>query len=105
MSNKLTKQSYFIMRLRSSGYYVDKIKPRYKDTDRRNWTILINPKEEAVFCTCYSNNGESYGSDDNFFEIHDGGQFIPGRLSIVTSSLETFITNLNNYGIMPLNDR
>ena len=104
MSNKLAKQSYFIKRLRGSGYQVERLIPVYSKPDPRIWTILINPQSAAVLCTCYVNNGEADGVSpecDNFFEIYDGGQFIPGRLSIETNSIETFITTLVNYGIEP----
>lgn len=107
MTNKLAKQSYFIKRLRDSGYYVERLIPVYNRTDPRMWTILINPRDAAILCTCYANNGESdrvAGDSRNFFEIYDGGQFIPGRLTIATSSIETFITNLVHYGIEPKNE-
>ena len=107
MQNKLAKQSYFIKRLRDSGFYVERLIPVYSRTDPRMWTILINPKNAAILCTCYTNNGESERVESkckNYFEIYDGGQFIPGRLTIATSSIETFITNLIQYGIEPVTE-
>ena len=106
MINKISKQSYFIKRLRDSGYYVDRLIPLYGTVDPRQWTILIDPRGARILCTCYENHGEHEGIKPeslNFFEVFDGGQFIPGRLTIETSSIETFITNLMHYGIQPQN--
>lgn len=97
MSNKLCTLGYFTKRLRDSGYVVDKVMMNYGIHDPRAWTIIIDPGVASVMCTCYINDpmlGES------FFEIHDGGQFIPQRLfKIKTSSIEVFISYLVKFGI------
>jgi hypothetical protein len=70
------------------------------------WTIIINPKKASLMCTCYANHGEASGVPDtsaSFFEVFDGGQYIPGRLNIDTDSIEIFITYLIKYGIEPVN--
>ena len=96
MSNKLETLGYFKKRLRDSGYIVDDLWRRYSRTDPRDWSVVIDPGCATVFCTCYQNTSEP---GDNFFEIYDGGQFIPGRFKIKTSSIETFIEYLNKFGI------
>lgn len=96
MSNKLTTQGYFIKRLRDSGYQVDKLYAEYNDLDPRAWTIIIDPGGASVFCTCYRNYPEL---GDTYFEIYDGGQFIPSKLKIQTSSIEIFIEYLVKFGI------
>lgn len=107
MYNRLQKQSYFIKRLRDSGYYVERLFPMYSYMDAREWTIIINPRESSIICTCYANNGSTEGIDSEescFFELYDGGQFIPGRLKIDTNSIEVFIENLMKRGIKPINN-
>ena len=103
MKNKLAKQAYFIKRMRDSGYQIEKIYDLFSKTDPRAWTIMINPGTASVFCTCYSNHGESDEIDLDsscFFELFDGGQFIPGKyFKLETNSIETFITYLVKFGI------
>lgn len=105
MMNRLTKQSYFIKRLRDSGYVVDRLVNKFSETDPRIWMILINARTDNIVCTCYSHHGECDGIDpksQNYFEIFDGGQFVPGRVKIDTNSIEVFIERLYRYGISPV---
>ena len=97
MSNKLTTLGYFKKRLRDSGYVVDELYRNYSRTDPRSWTIVIDPGVASVFCTCYENAEDQ---DDIFFEIYDGGQFIPGRFKIKTNSIEVFVEYLTKFGII-----
>jgi hypothetical protein len=96
-TNKLTTLGYFVKRLRDSGYVVDKLFINYGQADPRCWTVIIDPAVASVMCTCYVNDpmlGESY------FEIHDGGQFIPNRhFKIKTNSIEVFVSYLVQFGI------
>lgn len=104
-ANKLAKQSYFVKRLRDSGYVVDRLVTKFSITDPRIWMILINARTDNIICTCYANNGESNdvsAKSRNYFEIFDGGQFIPGRVKIDTNSIEVFIEYLYRYGIAPV---
>lgn len=97
MANKLTTLGYTLKRLRDSGYIVNKLFTEYSETDPRCWTVIIEPGISSVLCTCYVNDpyiGESY------FELHDGHQFIPGRLKIKTSSLEVLIGQLVKFNII-----
>jgi hypothetical protein len=96
MSNKLTTLGYTLKRFRDNGYYAHKLFTEYSAVDPRAWTIIIDPGVASIFCTCYVNDpvfGESY------FELYDGGQFIPGRLRIKTNSFEVLIEYLVKYGI------
>jgi len=96
MANKITTMGYFIKRLRDSGYIVDRLYDRYSITDPRSWTCIIDPGVASIFCTCYQNDPNMGAS---YFEIYDGGQFIPGKFKIETSSIETFIEWLVKFGI------
>jgi hypothetical protein len=96
MANKLTTMGYFLKRLRDSGYVADRLYTRYPYSDPRAWSVIIDPECAAVFCTCYINHNEP---GETYFEIYDGGQFIPGRWKIKTSSIEVFIEHLNKFGI------
>jgi hypothetical protein len=94
--NKLTTCSYFIKRLRDSGYVTDKVFSDYRDSDPRSWTVVIDPKVSSVLITCYNNRnylGEEY------FEMHDGGQYIPENFKLKTSSIEVLIEYLVKFGI------
>ena len=43
MANKITTLSYFVKRLKDSGYVVYKMFDEYSEADPRNWTVLIDP--------------------------------------------------------------
>ena len=43
MANKITTQSYFIKRLKDSGYLVYRLFDEYSESDPRNWTVMIDP--------------------------------------------------------------
>lgn len=97
MANKLTTLGYTLKRLRDSGYIADKLFVDYSIRDPRSWTLVIEPGNSSVFCTCYINDpyiGET------FFELYDGNQFIPGRLKLQTSSFEIIVEHLIKYGIV-----
>lgn len=96
MANKLTTLGYTLKRLRDSGYYAYKLFTEYSHVDPRAWTIVIDPGVSSVFCTCYLNDPFL---DETYFELYDGGQFIPGRLKLKTSSFEVLIEHLVKYNI------
>jgi len=96
MANKLTTMGYFVKRLRDSGYVIDRGFNGYSMIDSRSWTVVIDPGCASIFCTCYQNDPEP-GS--HYFEMYDGGKFIPGRLKLETNSIETFIEYLVKFGI------
>ena len=94
--NKITTVGYFIKRLRDSGYVTDKIFTDYGGHDPRSWTVVVDPKFASVFITCF-NNHNSLGEE--YFEINDGGQFVPERFKLKTSSIETIIDYLVKFNI------
>lgn len=94
----ITNQSYFIKRLKDSGYVVWKIFDEFSEIDPRQWTVCIDPKVASIFCTYYVNGG-TFG-DENFFEIYDGGQYVrPINVKLKTSSIEIVIQKLVEWGI------
>lgn len=74
----------------------NKLFAEYSEGDPRAWTIMIDPAGASVFCTCYIND-PYFG--DNYFELHDGGQYLPNRLRLQTSSFEVLIEHLVKHGI------
>lgn len=94
--NKLTTVGYFIKRLRDCGYVTDKLFTNYSKNDCRSWTVVVDPSFTSVFITCFNNKnfiGEEY------FEMYDGGQYIPDNFRLKTSSIETLIEYLVKYNI------
>jgi len=96
MANKLTTLGYVLKRLRDSGYYAHKLFDEYAQVDPRAWTIIIDPGVASVFCTCYINDPTI---NETFFELYDGGQFLPGKLRIKTDSYEVLVMHLVEAGI------
>jgi hypothetical protein len=94
--NKVTTCSYFIKRLRDSGYVVDRLWSEYGMGDSRSWTVIIDPGVSSIFCTCFNNKSE-FGEE--YFELYDGNQFIPDQFKIKTSSIEVIVEYLVKYGI------
>ena len=97
MANKITTLGYTLKRFRDCGYVANKMFADYGDGDSRSWTIIIDPGGASVFCTCYINDpyvGETY------FELHDGGRYIPGRYKIKTSSFEILVEHLVKHNIL-----
>ena len=94
--NKITTCSYFIKRLRDSGYVADKLFSDFSYTDPRSWVAVVDPTVASVLITCYNNHNEI---GEEYFEMHDGGQFIPERFKIKTSSIEVIIEYLVKFGI------
>jgi hypothetical protein len=94
--NSIKTPSYFIKRLKDSGFIVWKIFDDYGVHDPRCWTVLVDPKGSSVFITCFLNK-EFHG--DIMFELNDGGQKILKNLSLKTESLEVIITHLISAGV------
>lgn len=94
--NKITNVSYFIKRLRDSGYVCDKLPINYRKSDARSWTVIVDEGFSSIIITCY-NNLNDFGEE--FFELHDGGQFIPENFRIKTSSVEVIIDYLVKFNI------
>lgn len=103
MANKLTTLGYFKKRMRDCGYIIDDVYKGYAYTDPRSWTIAIDPGGASLFCTCYVNADEEdfkkSSQGDFYFELYDGGQFVPGKFTVKTSSIEVLIEYLVKFGI------
>lgn len=96
IKNSIKTPSYFIKRLRDSGFIVWKVFNGYGKQDPRRWTVLVDPSGASVFITCYTNK-DFFG--DVMFEINDGGQRFLKNFSIKTESLEVIITHLLSAGV------
>lgn len=88
--------SYFIKRLRDSGYIVNELFSDYGDMDARRWTVVIDPGCASVFCTCIENKHEL---GEKYFEYWDGGQFFNSNKKFMTSSVEVLIEHLVDSGV------
>ncbi len=96
IKNSIKTPSYFIKRLRDSGFIVWKVFNGYGKHDPRRWTVLVDPSGASVYITCYTNK-DFYG--DVMFELSDGGQKFLKNFSLKTESLEVIITHLLNAGV------
>lgn len=96
MGNKLTTLGYFRKRLKDCGYNSIEVFRNFCETDPRAWTLVIEPGKASIFCTCYVNFPEL---GDSFFELYDGGQYIPGKFKIQTISFEVLVEYLNKLNI------
>ena len=91
MKNKVKTLGYFKKRLRDNGFIVLDVFRDFSENDKRKWTVLINPKSECIFCTCY----ERYDRDfDVVFEFNDGGNKIPKNFVMTTPSMESIIEQM-----------
>lgn len=97
MASKPTTESYFVKRLRDSGYLVDRVPVRFSEADPRSWMVVIDQGNATVFATCYRNVD---GFNENYIEFYDGDQYIPKRFKLSTNSMETIIDWLNSFGII-----
>ena len=95
-NNKITTCSYFIKRLRDSGYIADKLFNDYAQADPRSWTVIVDPRISSILITCYNNHNEL---GEEYFEMYDGGQFIPLNFKLKTSSIEVIVEYLVKFGI------
>jgi hypothetical protein len=93
---KITTISYFLKRLRDSGYVANKLYTDYNENDSRNWTIVVDPTNTSIIITCFNN--KNYLGEE-FFEIYDGGQYIPENFRIKTSSIEIVVEYLIKFNI------
>lgn len=103
MANKLTTLGYFKKRMRDCGYVADEVFRGYAKHDPRTWSIIIDPGCSSVLCTCYVNANiddvKHSSMGEFYFELHDGGQYIPGQLTFKTSSIEVLIEYLVKFGV------
>ena len=93
---KITTVGYFLKRLRDSGYVADKLYTDYSLNDSRSWTVIVDPTNTSIMITCFNNKNHL---GEEFFEIYDGGQYIPDNFRIKTSSIEVVIEYLVKFNI------
>ena len=61
MKNKLYTKSYFKKRLIEKGFNVSAVNCSYSlENDLRYWTLIINPKKESIWITCYKKTSEDF---------------------------------------------
>lgn len=94
--NKPTNESYFVKRLRDSGYLVDRLPIRYGQHDPRTWSVVIDQGHSSVIATLFRNLD---GVDENYIEFYDGDQFVPKRFRLTTDSMEVIMEWLYKFGI------
>ena len=94
--NSVTTQGYFVKRLRDNGFITSRVYDRYTDSDRRKWTVVINPEIDSIFITCYDNGEWPY---KGMYHIDDGGQRLPSNFYINTMSIEVVIKHLLDFNI------
>lgn len=93
--NKLKTASYFIKRLKDSGFETWKIFNKYSDSDPRKWTVLIDPSGASIYVTCFENK-PFY--NEYLFTFDDGNvNFKPG-FSLKTDSIEVIVNRLLSNG-------
>lgn len=95
--NKIKNLSYFVKRLKDSGYIVWKIMDKYNVGDSRRWTILVNPGMESVYISCFIN--DEYMDYQPSFSFDDGGLRYTNNLKIQTASMEVIVTHLHEQGV------
>lgn len=101
MANKITTRSYFIKRLKDSGYTVWNWYDNYSESDARVWTAVIDPGGTSIWVTLFNNKSFL---NETFFEIYDGNQFIPGKINLKTDSIEVLIKTLVDCNINNKNE-
>lgn len=95
--NKISTLGYFKKRLRDNGFIVIDLFKNYSSSDKRKWTIMINPGVESIHITC----SISDEFDTPVFEISDDGQKIRLKhVQIATASMEVVISRLLDWGVV-----
>ncbi len=96
VKNKITTGSYFIKRLRDSGFVAIRLFKDYDIIDPRRWSIMVDPGGASLIITCYENKNFK---GDVAFEFNDGGNKFPKNYNIQTKSMEIIVTALIERGI------
>ena len=93
-NNKLYTLSYFRKRLWEVGVETEIIVRDYIDSDKRYWTILIDP-DLKIHCTCIKYT-DSEGNNKCEFHFSDSKQNFKMDMVRVTNSMEDIIAMLSN---------
>ena len=89
--NSVTTQGYFVKRLRDNGFLTSRVYDRYSESDKRKWTVVINPGTDSVFITCIDNGDWPH---KGMYHIDDGGAHFPPNLYINTFSVDVSYKHL-----------
>lgn len=94
--NKISTLGYFKKRLRDSGFITNDLFKNYNKSDKRKWSVIINPGADSIIITCY--NSPDFSAP--IFEFFDDGSKIKSKhISISTISMEVIIEKLIYWGI------
>ena len=69
--NKLKTPGYFIKRLKDNDFVTLRIFNKYRESDPRRWTVLVDPAGASVFITCFENTPFK---GEYLFSFDDGNQ-------------------------------
>lgn len=109
MNNKITTLGYFKNRMRAAGYTIMDVFDKYSDLDPRAWTVILDPGCASIFITLYKNASQDdikkSELDSFYFEMYDGGQFLPTNMKYKTNSMEVLLTYLNDKNIINKSER
>ena len=94
--NNITTQGYFVRRLRKEGFEVSRVYDRYSDTDKRKWTLAINPDTDSIFVTCIDRGEWPY---KGMYLVDDNGNIFPSSFYINTDSIEVIVKYLDSYKV------
>jgi len=94
--NKITTGSYFIKRLRDSGFVTIRLFKDYGIIDPRRWSIMVDPGGASLIITCYENKDFR---GEVIFEFNDGGNKFIKNFNLKTKSMEVIVTTLIEKGI------
>lgn len=93
--NKLYTLGYFTKRLRDCNFIVLKIFNSYSSSDKRKWTILVDPGNTSTYITCVNDLNDK----DVKFLIDDNGKCFPKNFYMKTDSIEIIVEKLLTNGV------
>ena len=74
--NKLKTPGYFIKRLKDNDFVTLRIFDKYKESDPRRWTVLVDQSGASVYITCFENHPFK---GEYLFNFSDGNQNFKGN--------------------------
>ena len=94
--NKLSTPSYFVKRLKDSGFLVFNVFKDFHIEDPRKWSLIVDPGFSTVFITCYHDKNQT---EHTLFELNDGCNHIPKNYHLQTDSMDVVIKYLLEHGV------
>ena len=94
--NKISTFSYFLKRLRDSGFIAIKLFRDYGQQDPRKWSVMVDPSGRSLIITCYQNKEfDAFILGFCAYGIFDfTNMAIFKNYNLKTSSMEIIITTL-----------